>query len=54
MYVYIYYVLGAFLISPLENLQLGFTPESFENSAFSPVSQAFPTRVLRQGVLSPS
>ena len=41
----------AFLISPVENLLLGLTTEKFENLAFSPVSQAVPNGVLRQGVL---
>ena len=40
-----------FLISPVENLLLGLNPEKFENLAFSPVSQAVPTGVLRQGVI---
>ena len=40
-----------FLISPVENLLLSSPRKIFENLAFSLVSQAVPTGVLRQCVL---
>ena len=45
--------LVGFIVSPVENLFLGLTPENFWNLTFSPVRPAVPTGVLRQGVFIP-